>query len=151
MKDQIIEFETAKLAKSKGFHVDDFSYFYSKPASKMFGIDEHGRSYPIKNEHKKLYTIGQHASLHYESVFRAVSQSLLQRWLREKHDIHVVMHIEDTQDDFDKDDNDFYCAAIYVGKIGFATDLVYVAKTYLDYETELEIALRKSLKLIKNK
>ena len=43
MKEQIIEFETAKLAKDRGFEIQCL-YFYTKPNSKMFGLDEKGRN-----------------------------------------------------------------------------------------------------------
>jgi len=61
MTDQLISFKTAKLAKEKGFTWD----------SGMVEIDK--RMFPtLPNKIKKLPT-----------------QSLLQRWLREEHNIHV--------------------------------------------------------------
>lgn len=53
MKEELTTFETAKLAKEKGFNIETL-HFYTKSNSKMFGIDEKGRSYPIKNTSKKL-------------------------------------------------------------------------------------------------
>ena len=51
--EDLISFETAKLAKEKGFGAECL-HFYTKPNSKMFGIDECGRSYPIKNTSFRL-------------------------------------------------------------------------------------------------
>ena len=88
MEEQRISFKTAKLAKEKGFDLET-SYFYTKPNSKMFGIDEKGRAYHIKNTAKKIYMCGEEATLNIENVYVAPTQSLLQKWLREKYDILV--------------------------------------------------------------
>jgi hypothetical protein len=94
MKEQLITFETAKLAKERGFNnLESFTYFYTKPNSKMFGIDEEGRSYPIKNTSKKLYKRGEHAALRVENIIEAPTQSLLQKWLREKYKIDLTVMI----------------------------------------------------------
>jgi len=149
MKESIIHYETAKLAKEKGFDIDFFHQFYAKQRSKMFGIDEHGRTYPIKNKARELYTVGQHAALHEEMVYKAVTQSLIQRWLREEHDIHVLMTLEDVQYDFSLEPMHVYSCDIHVGKLETKTTHESSANTFLDYETELELGLRKGLKLIK--
>ena len=90
MKDTLITFKTAKLVKEKGFDLET-SYFYTKPNSKMFGLDEEGRAYPIKNTAKKLYTCGEEAALNIENVYVAPTQSLLQKWLREIYSIDVYV------------------------------------------------------------
>lgn len=90
MKESLVTFKTAKLAKEKGFNnISNILYFYTKPKSKMFGIDEKGRYYPIKNTPKKLYKIGEHATLNIENVIESPTQSLLQKWLREEKNIIV--------------------------------------------------------------
>lgn len=86
MEEVLVSFEVAKLAEEVGFDIECLS-FYVKPNSKMFGIDEKGRYYPIKSISKKLYKIGQHATLNIENVSYAPTQSLLQKWLREVHNI----------------------------------------------------------------
>ena len=77
MIEHLVSFETAKLAKEKGFDLET-PYFYTKPNSKMFGLDEKGRAYHIKNTAKKLYTCGEEATLNIENVYVAPTQSLLQ-------------------------------------------------------------------------
>ena len=68
MEEQLISFETAKLAKEKGF---TYAYeFYDKEGNIVdFGI------------------VGGWTDCHDEN-YAAPTQSLLQKWLREKHDIH---------------------------------------------------------------
>lgn len=88
MKEIHISFKTARLAKEKGFNIECL-HFYTKPKSKMFGLDEHNRSYSITNKSKSLYTIGEHATLNIENVLFAPTQSLLQKWIREIHYIDI--------------------------------------------------------------
>jgi len=91
MKEQLIEFKTAKLAKEKGFdNLEHTKHFYTKRNSKMFGVDEEGRAYPIKNTFKKLYTAGRDVDLKIENVIEAPTQSLLQKWLRDIHNIDIT-------------------------------------------------------------
>lgn len=106
MKEKLIEFETAKLAKEKGFDIEYFN-FYVKPNCKMFGVDEKYRYYPIANSKKdKVYTIGKEATLNPENVLTAPTQSLLQRWLREVHNKHIVIQ---------KNDEGWYFSSTEVG------------------------------------
>lgn len=92
MKEQIVTFETAKTAKEKGFSsIEVLTYFYTNPRSKMFGLDEHGRPYKIKNTSNKLYKVGEHAALKIENVIEATTQSLLQKWLRDEHNIDCIV------------------------------------------------------------
>jgi hypothetical protein len=77
MKEQLIEFETAKLAKEKGFSLWTNERFY-------------GKTYD-KNTAKSLYT--NTSFMMYENnntpkndspTYDAPTQSLLQKWLRDK-------------------------------------------------------------------
>lgn len=68
VEDQLISFETAKLAKEKGFNEVSSACFDINGKS-HFGINH-------KND------LGG-------SVYSSPSQSLLQKWLREKHKLHV--------------------------------------------------------------
>lgn len=65
MKEEIISFETAKLAKEKGFDWNVNSHY----------------SYD-----------GEHIYHHFKSDFRAPTQSLLQKWLRDQHKIHFEIY-----------------------------------------------------------
>lgn len=78
MKDQLISFETAKLAKEKGFNPSVF-YCY--------------------NENEEISDNDSHILINFNSfntvkgsntnMYSASTQSLLQGWLRGKHNIHV--------------------------------------------------------------
>jgi hypothetical protein len=83
-----ITFELAKLLKEKKFKEQSLN-FYTKPNSKMFGIDEHYRNYSIKNIPKKLYTVGVHAVLNIENIYFAPSIADVVMWLYEKHKIYI--------------------------------------------------------------
>ena len=106
----LISFETAKLAKEKGFKkLCDFSY------------DEDG-----------ILTGNCEQSYNYV----APTQSLLQKWLREKHDIHITItsisqeswqyHIQKPKD-----------------KLGDNYE-----EDFENYEEALEVGLQEALKLI---
>lgn len=146
MKEELITYDTAVLAKEKGFNIECL-HFYTKPNSKMFGIDEHGRSYPIKNKSKSLYVIGEHATLNIKSAFYVPSQSLLQRWLREVHNIHVFCCL----DIIDKHGSYWVEIGIKDTSTGYGYKGVF--ETELNegktYEEVLEIGLYQALKLIK--
>ena len=66
MKEQIIEFETAKLAKEKGLNISNSGYFYDKKGDKIMDTQ---------------FILG--------GKYPAPTQSLLQKWLREEHRINV--------------------------------------------------------------
>ena len=77
MTDQLISFETAKLAKEKGFNIPVHGMYVEK------GYEP--QNYPEPNE--SAYNWNS------RSGYSAPTQSLLQKWLREKHNIHFVIKI----------------------------------------------------------
>ena len=83
-----VKFELAKLLKEKGFN-DQTLHFYTKPKSKMFGIDEHNRYYNIVNTPKKLYTCGEHSVADIKNVYSAPTIATVVMWLYEKHGIWI--------------------------------------------------------------
>jgi hypothetical protein len=74
MEEQLITFETAKLAKEKGFNIKS--------------------CFPLSYDDK-----GQLYNLEYQNLpedsgeFYCVTQSLLQKWLREANGAHVNIHL----------------------------------------------------------
>jgi hypothetical protein len=84
MKEKLINFETAKLAKEKGFDLDTFQYYHNK-----------GRLHDTLNpkyEDGSSMPTGHSSSLNWNSLkkhYSAPTQSLLQKWLREVHGIIV--------------------------------------------------------------
>jgi hypothetical protein len=85
-----VDFNTAKLLKEKEFK-ENCNRFYTKSNSKMFGIDEHGRYYPIKNTPKKLYTIGEHVALSVKNVYSAPEQWQVVEWLLQNHRLDIII------------------------------------------------------------
>ena len=83
-----VNYELAKLLKEKGFN-EQSSCFYTKPNSKMFGLDEHGRCYPIKNNPKTLWVIGNAVTLNEKNVYLAPTIAEVVMWIYEKYDIWI--------------------------------------------------------------
>jgi hypothetical protein len=73
MEDQLISFETAKLAKEKGF---------DEICLDIYELKEYIPNRQLKKGLKNSELISNIS-------FTAPTQSLLQKWLREVHDIHV--------------------------------------------------------------
>lgn len=74
MQEQIISFETAKLAKEKGFKLDNHSVLdYYKPDGSKLKLKEFSKEF-----------------IKFCVVY--CTQSLLQKWLREVHNIHITIY-----------------------------------------------------------
>ena len=116
MKDELITFETAKLAKEKGF--------------------EH--NYCLTGTYNSIGNLLVNKNVHYfKEGVAALSQSLLQRWLREKHDIFLYI-VRDSDLMISYIINDEYCYDTGPWNGNFKT-----------YEEALEEGLQTALKLIK--
>ena len=125
MEDEIVSFLVAKLARDKGFK-EDCWLFYDNGSTLTHSITK------VSNKMK---------------LIAAPTQSLLQRWLREKHGIYIELIVDGWGDDnCISSDNLCYRAFIYqVGqpKPGPADDLGASS-----YEKILEVALQDGLNLI---
>ena len=90
MSEEIISLETAKLAKENGFNLNS-------PA--FYGCDN-----PSSGNSNKLIlrtwedwaNFGKEESQGGTLIYSAPTQSLLQRWLREKHNIHIEVYVNQT-------------------------------------------------------
>lgn len=139
MQEELVSFQVAKLAKEKGFDIV-CSYLY-------------------ENEEDIIYATHKNSGLnkHFD-WYSAPTQTLLQRWLREVHNIRVLIDFETIDDSTTaytykivrdipegkgrkKDTWDFYEITYSFNQGG---------GWYETYEEALEIGLQKSLKLIKN-
>ena len=125
MEEQLISFETAKLAKKKEFN-EICQYYYEildKPITlqKMSCSNAEGYKQPT-----------------------APTQSVLQKWLREVHHIHFeIKPIFDVKDNL----KPYHISVI---KNPSGKDFEYEIVGSLDtYEETLEIGLQEALKLIK--
>lgn len=123
MEEQLVTFKTAKLAKEKGFKEYTIEAYYDGELSLSSCYDlQEPRKHTPQNE---TY---------------APTQSLLQRWLREVKDIHIVVYI------FKPEDKNKYCCDI-VSDI-FEENLED-DQSFDTYEEALEQALYQALELIK--
>jgi hypothetical protein len=114
MEDQLISFETAKLAKEKGCYISGFPRMYNQDGK--FGSP-------------------------YEETYPAYTQSLLQRWLREFHKIHVWVQPNLLWETY-------YHRGILDRKDTHKTNLSFDGDSMEAYEDALESGLLKALKLI---
>jgi len=128
MKDEIISFETAKLAKEKGFNYE-FHSIYWDDGDLEDGICGINRK-PMYGEQDR---------------FGASTQSLLQKWLREVHNIHITLF---PQDEGNKSKS--WTSKLYNLNFGSDAEVSYLKHggTKLSYEEALEIGLIGALKLI---
>jgi len=139
MTDQLISFETAKLAKEKGFDGKCFGGYDTIRYNHETGCEKY-------NTHPRwLHSDGKYESLSYRtketvniSCILAPTQSLLQKWLREKHKIIVLIGFLD----FSDDDNYFYSLINHPREL-------QEDEYYKTYEEALEQGLYQSLLLIK--
>lgn len=115
MEDTRISFETAKLAKQKGVDLK----------SNYFRQQEEGQpDYDDSCENWNLY----------DGYYTIVSQSSLQRWLREEHDVDIIPPLRFNPDG--------YACSIFNNRN---------TKFFSTYEKCLENELQKRLKLLPNK
>lgn len=82
MKEQLISYETAKLAKEAGFPADEIFYVYSENGTYKLPSGRSGDYYEGYCEHGTLYEL---CEVEDPSPIPAPTQSLLQKWLREEH------------------------------------------------------------------
>jgi len=123
MEEQLISFETAKLAQKKGFNELCLYHFrLNAPVGEQFYTDRCA----TKNSQ-------------WEMSVTAPTQSLLQKWLREKHNLHAhaVPHKDHAAD---VNDPVVYRVVVY-GRYA-------ESKEYKIYEECLEDALFIALKLV---
>lgn len=122
MQEELITFETAKLAKEKGF------VNYTPIKYDLQGEDESCDT----NEFYHLVLKANH--------YAKPTQSLLQKWLREVHNIYVEPFVlTDTKD------LSFTCSIAKGTKLIDANQI----DEYDTYEEALEVGLQEALKLIK--
>jgi hypothetical protein len=117
MKEQLITFETAELAKEKGFDIS------SRSDGVGMDVFKNGRlTHTIFYDKNHIY---------------APTQSLLQKWLREKHNIHICVKFFGQSHQYTLEvSEDYYSPTRYIG--------------IETYEEALEKGLYESLLLIKH-
>ena len=121
MKNELISYKTAKLAKEKGFrHMKANCYgdnmCYQLPDGELI------------NSLRANVVLG---------YILAATQSLLQRWLREKYDFHIIIG-SSNQKGYN------YCVSLEKGLTGFRS----LTFPYDTYEEALEKGLQEALNSI---
>lgn len=141
MTDEIIKFDTAKLAKEKGFDLPSTGAYAQEPEE---GAVDYETAFDAIGE-LVFTTEDMQSALEYEfKSYLAPTQSLLQRWLREKYQINVYPILSYTNNQKYTIELRFDFSRISTSQTGL-TEKVY----YDTYEEALEVGLVAALKLIK--
>ena len=140
----LITFKTAKLAKEKGFSSclkstiiiswsQDRDYRTQIPYEpNCFLNGEHFEDYEYsKEEFKSLFKDDNS----YSADVQIPSQSVLQKWLREKHNIYVLINVTIDYSN-------------YISIIWFKGKKIKPSGRFINYENALEIGLQEALNLI---
>ena len=125
MEDTRVTFETAKIAKEKGFPQEPNKLkipYYNYKGEFKGDIKDWLRKYLRKEDTSDVESVS------------APTQSLLAKWLREKHNIHLIAYKNINIDGYD------WC---YI-----TTDGITNINSYKTYEEAYEIGLQEALKLI---
>jgi len=139
MEDQLISFKVAKLAKEKGF---------DELCRTFYGYDSTEEEYNLIGLNSPSF-INSRESLNKFNDIAAPTQSLLQRWFREVHNIHISIN---KVYEYQK------TPAIFIGYCIYLSNDPYIELKINDkllimlfpsYEKALEIALQEAPKLIK--
>jgi hypothetical protein len=129
MEEQLISLDTAKLAKEKGF---------DEPSRKGYMLNGETDSFCF-NETRKNSTLNKDKYERNDFVCVAPTQSLLQKWLREVHNIDILV------DSVGGVKGYYYC----IQDIKTGDKLIEWNYDYSIYEEALEKGLQEALKLIK--
>lgn len=98
MEEQIISFETAKLAKEKGFDWET-EEFYTNPKKPYLakGV-QYGSDSDTYVRLWKWNSMPSNYPTNEEDVLCAApTQSLLQKWLREEHNIYIELSVQEAK------------------------------------------------------
>jgi hypothetical protein len=149
MKEQLINFETAKLAKLKGFNVyveHMQTYFSHEMWDKYLYPNSDIGDFQYSETAKRTKDIGfalneNYPVPFYEPYYMCPTQSFLQKWLREVHGIQVYVYSHTKNGKGEYRD---YVAYVNETAINDARD-----EDFQSYEEALEAGLVKALNMIK--
>lgn len=134
MEDTIVTFETAMLSKSKGFNVATCEYYNIVEPTKLITCAAFNHNF----------------SAHGNTVVAVPTQSLLQKWLREVHKIHITISVN-SDNEGDEETKWYYS---YINRLDNALDDdafgCIADDEFKSYEEALEAALAITLTLINN-
>ena len=139
MKEELITFETAKLAKEIGFD-ENTNEFYTT-AGNLTGVMYYDPTPNNRTIDTEWFSVLEKES---QAYCTAPIQSLLQRWLREKHYIQINIFAE-----WNKKRNKITFCNYIISLDENMAGLHYVMSGFDTYEEALEAGLLEALKLIK--
>ena len=135
MKEQLVSFETAKLAKELGFNWKVRTY-YGHACNPHIAYDKEDYSIPVDFNNDD----------NYKGLISAPTQSLLNKWIRDVHKHYIDIRICSIHDhDYGK-----YCVC-RIFDISTGCDNLLLGITHKTYEKALEYGLLWTLNLIKAK
>ena len=155
MKDQLISFETAKLAKEKGFdEICYCSYNVWRGNIRKSDTEETAlNKYLIIDDNPYSrdgnYVLDEFKNSYSKEYITSPTQSLLQKWLREEHNWHIIIFTDDG--DLEYDNLRYYFEVRYIipSFKGEDKDSLVSEEGYKTYEEALEFGLLEALQLIK--
>lgn len=133
MEDTLVSYETAKLAKEVGFDSDYVIQCYRKDG-RVTLYSKQGHHYYIK--------VGKKIFEDFDCI--APTQPLLQKWIREKHLLHIEIYGFVSGDEQTR--QYYHC----IRNMKKYCDLTDDSETFNSYEDCLEDGLFTALKLIQN-
>lgn len=138
MSDTLISFETAKLAKEKGFNI---------PCEQRYLNNILERKLDSPSDADDEYTWYQHKLevQNFRTGINAPTQSLLQKWLREVHNIFVV--IKPDINIYNIETAQYWESISYINEKGKKGNYIKIVECET-YEEALEQGLLYGLKLI---
>ena len=137
MKEQVVSFETAKMAKEVGFDVPTV-FHYEGDGNELFEtFYGEFNTECVCNLESLLVNCNNEKEI---SLYSAPTQSLLQKWLREKFKIHINIGFN----------GGWYYVLYEVNAIARpAANKVYLPTPLKSYEETLERGLQEALKIVK--
>lgn len=155
MQDQLISFETAKLAKEKGFN--EYCSHNFDINGKFSGFTGYAimRNYN-KNSNIHLYDTDTEENINPDLLCTAPTQSLLQKWLREVHNLYVGIDLYHMQGEWIGPTYQYQIYKVYNAEKEREDDLditgqpncYHSENNSKTYEEALEIGLQEALKQI---
>jgi hypothetical protein len=139
MKEQLITFETAVLAKEKGFNISCFDYYNPKYNTTVRGI-EYDSDRDVEwdwNNNSTSKIASPYPNTEIKGQCSAPTQSLLQKWLREEHLWYCNVELNEN--------GDYIAVVTSIIK----NQSVTWDEGFNSFEEALEFSLQEALKLIK--
>lgn len=134
--EEIVDYETAKLATENGFDTRTNKYYGETKEHSYEDVRNHGEDIVIEARPPHLKTT-LYMDTHSHTTFLcyAPSQSILQKWLRDEHNIHIIVQL--TIDSYE-----------VVTHTSCNEHIIDTRETFDTYESALEKGLTEGLKLI---